>query len=109
MDFIDISLRVAEILIIVGAAAAIILPLINSLGNPGSLIKTGIGVVILAGVFLVAYSISDAEVLPKYAADPFNLTPGMSKFVGGALYATYALFITALAGIAFTELNKAIR
>lgn len=109
MDFVDISLRVAEIMIIVGAIAAIVMPLINSLSNPASLVKTGIGVVIIAGVFLVAYSISDAEVLPKYAADPFNLTPGMSKFVGGALYSTYALFIAAIAGIAFTELNKAIR
>jgi NADH:ubiquinone oxidoreductase subunit 6 (subunit J) len=109
MDSIDIFIYVAEILIIVGAVIAIVMPLIKSLDNPGSLLKTGIGVAILAVVFFVAYSISDGEVLPKYAADPFNLTPGMSKFVGGSLITVYGLFIIAILGIVLTEINKAVK
>jgi NADH:ubiquinone oxidoreductase subunit 6 (subunit J) len=109
MDSIDIFIYVAEILIIVGAVIAIVMPLIKSLDNPGSLLKTAIGVAILAVVFFVAYSISDGEVLPKYAADPFNLTPGMSKFVGGSLITVYGLFIIAILGIVLTEINKAVK
>lgn len=109
MDSIDIFIYVAEILIIIGAVIAIVMPLIKSLDNPGSLLKTAVGVVILAVVFFVAYSVSDGEVLPKYAADPFNLTPGMSKFVGGSLITVYGLFIIAILGIVLTEVNKAVK
>jgi hypothetical protein len=109
MDYIDIFLFLSEALIIIGAILAVVMPLIKSLGNPSSLVKTGIGVAALAVVFFVAYSMADNEVLPKFAADPFNLTPGLSKFVGGALLTTYALFIIAIVGIVVTELNKAIK
>jgi hypothetical protein len=109
MDSIDIFIYVAEILIVIGAIAAILMPLVKSLDNPGSLLKTGVGVAILAVVFFIAYSISDGDVLPKYAAEPFNLTPGMSKFVGGSLITVYALFILAIFGIILTEINKAIK
>ncbi|SMD46388.1 hypothetical protein SAMN00777080_5077 [Aquiflexum balticum DSM 16537] len=109
MDSIDIFIYVAEILIIVGAIAAILMPLVKSLDNPGSLLKTGVGVAILAVVFFIAYSISDGDVLPKFAAEPFNLTPGMSKFVGGSLITVYGLFIVAVVGIVLTEINKAIK
>lgn len=109
MDSIDIFIYVAEILIVVGAILAVAMPLIKSLGDPGSLVKSGVAVVILAVVFFIAYSISDGDVLPRFAADPFNLTPEMSKFVGGSLLTTYALFIVAVVGIVLTEINKAIK
>jgi uncharacterized membrane protein YjfL (UPF0719 family) len=109
MDSIDIFIYVAEIMIIVGALIAIVMPLIKSLDNPGSLLKTAIGVAILVVVFFIAYSISDGDVLPKYAAEPFNLTPGMSKFVGGSLITVYGLFIIAILGIVLTEINKAVK
>lgn len=109
MDSIDIFIYVAEILVVIGAIAAILMPLVKSLDNPGSLLKTGAGVAILVVVFFIAYSISDGDVLPKYAADPFNLTPGMSKFVGGSLITVYALFILAIFGIIATEINKSIK
>lgn len=109
MDSIDIFIFIAEGLIILGAIFAIVMPLIKSIDNPSSLVKTGLGVAALVVVFFIAYSISDGDVLPKFAADPFNLTPEMSKFVGGALYTTYALFVIAIVGIVFTEINKAIK
>ncbi|PRY84567.1 hypothetical protein CLW00_11928 [Mongoliibacter ruber] len=109
MDSIDIFLYVAEIMIIIGAILAIVMPLIKSIGDPGSLIKTGAAVVALAVVFFVMYSIADNEVTARFAADPFNLTPGLSQFVGGALLTTYVLFFVALLGIVFTEINKAIK
>ncbi|RPA66450.1 hypothetical protein EF405_20825 [Cyclobacteriaceae bacterium YHN15] len=109
MDSIDIFLFISEALIIIGAILAVVMPLIKSLGNPSSLVKTGMAVAALAVVFFIAYSMADSEVLPKFAAEPFNLTPGLSKFVGGALLTTYALFIIAIVGIVFTEINKALK
>ena len=109
MDYIDIFLFISEALIIIGAILAVVMPLIKSFGNPSSLVKTGIGVAALVVVFFIAYTMADSDVLPKFAAEPFNLTPGLSKFVGGALLTTYALFIIAIVGIVFTELNKALK
>ncbi len=109
MDTYDIFLYVAYGLIIVGAAVGILMPLIKSLDNPKSLLKTGVGIIGIGVLFFIAYSMASSEVLPKFEADPFNLTPGMAQAVGGVLITTYCLAILALVGIVVTELNKAIR
>jgi len=109
MDTYDILLYGAYLLIIVGAAVGILMPLIKSLDNPKGLLKTGIGIIGIGVIFFISYSISSNEVLPKFEADPFNLTPGLSQTVGGVLTTTYILAILALVGIVFTEFNKAIK
>lgn len=109
MDTTDIFLYAGYLLIIIGAVLALLMPLIKSLGNPKSLLKTVIGVVAIGALFFIAYSIADSEVAAKYAADPFNITPEGAKMVGGILITVYCLFILAIVGIVFTELNKLIK
>ncbi len=109
MDTYDILLYGSYLLVIIGAIAAIILPLINSLGDPKSLLKTGLSLVGIIVLFFIAYSISSNEVLPKFEGDPFFLTPVESQFVGGMLITTYILTIIAIVGIVVTEVNKAVR
>ncbi|MDN3668182.1 hypothetical protein QWY93_02410 [Echinicola jeungdonensis] len=109
MDSFDIMLGVGYLLIGLGLIAAIIMPLIKSIDNPQSLVKIGVGVLGVLVLFLIAYSISSDEVLPKYAVKPFNLTPGTSKMVGGVLITTYLLFGLSLIGIVITEFNKLLK
>jgi hypothetical protein len=109
MDTWDIMLYVSYALVGIGVVVSILLPLIKSLDDPKSLLKTGLGVVVILVLFFVCYSISGNEVLPKFESDPFNLTPAMSQMVGGLMITTYVLVIVALVGIVITELNKAIR
>ena len=109
MDTYDIMLYVSYALVVFGAVVSILLPLIKSLDDPKSLLKTGLGVVFILVLFFVCYSISGNEVLPKFESDPFNLTPAMSQMVGGLMITTYVLTIVALIGIVVTELNKAIK
>ena len=109
MDIYDIALYVGYLLVIIGVIAAVLLPLVNSLGNPRSLMKSGIAVVALLVVFGVAYAISDNEVTARFAAEPFNLTPGASQFSGGLLIATYFLLVIAFVSIFVNEISKAIR
>ncbi|HLW18679.1 MAG TPA: hypothetical protein VKX33_00050 [Cyclobacteriaceae bacterium] len=109
MDIYDIALYVGYFLAIVGVVAAVLLPLINSLGNPRSLVKTGVAIVALLVIFGVAYAMSDNEVTARFAAEPFNLTPGSSQFVGGLLMSTYFLFIIAFLSIFVNEISKQIR
>ncbi|MDF2157530.1 hypothetical protein [Algoriphagus sp. CAU 1675] len=109
MDTYDILLYGSYLLIIIGAVVSILMPLLKSLDNPKSLMKTVFGIVGIVVLFFIAYSVSSNEVLPKFEADPFNLTPQGSQFVGGMLITTYILAIIALVGIVFTEFNKAIK
>ncbi|WP_144606660.1 hypothetical protein [Algoriphagus algorifonticola] len=109
MDTYDILLYGSYLLIAVGAVVSILMPLIQSLDNPKSLVKTAAGIIGIAVLFFIAYSISSNEVLPKFEADPFNLTPAGSQFVGGMLITTYILALLALLSIVYTEFNKAIK
>lgn len=109
MDTYDILLYGSYLLIAVGAVVSILMPLIQSLDNPKSLAKTAAGIIGIVVLFFIAYSISSNEVLPKFEAAPFNLTPAGSQFVGGMLITTYILAILALVSIVFTEFNKAIK
>lgn len=109
MDIYDIGLYAGYFLVLIGAVAAILLPLVSSLGDPKSLIKTGVAVVGILIIFVVAYSLADNEVAPRYASEPFNLTPGVSQFVGGLLISSYFLFVIAFVGIFVTEITKVIK
>ncbi|MDN3688814.1 hypothetical protein [Cyclobacterium jeungdonense] len=109
MDTTDIFLYAGYLLIVVGAVFAILMPLINSFGDPKSLLKTAIGVIVIAALFGIAYSSASGDVAAKYMADPFNITPEGAKMVGGVLLTVYALFILAILGIVVTELNKLIK
>jgi len=109
MDTYDILLYGSYALIGLGAVLAILLPLFKSLDNPKSLLKTAAGIVGIFVLFFIAYSISSSEVLPKFEADPFNLTPAGSQFVGGALITTYILSLVTIGSILVTEVTKAVK
>lgn len=103
-NFIDIAFFIAYGLLGIGALTAIILPLINAIGNPKSLLKGLVGVVIILIVYAIAYSISSSEVTATYAR--FGVDSGMSKIVGASLITMYLLLFISLVGIIFTEISK---
>lgn len=105
--FIDIILILSYVLICLAAAAAIILPTINAISDPSSLVTAGIGLGGLAVVFLISWAISGNEVLTSYAG--FGIDAGLSKFVGGALTMMYLLSFIAIIGIVFTEISKVFK
>lgn len=109
MDTYDIMLYVGYALVGLGVVLSILLPLIKSLDDPKSLLKTGLGVVGILVLFFISYSISGNEVLPKFEGEPFNLTPGMSQLVGGLMITTYILAIITVLSILVTELTKAVK
>ncbi|MBN7817802.1 hypothetical protein [Algoriphagus pacificus] len=109
MDTYDILLYGSYLLIALGAFVSIVMPLIKSLDNPKSLLKTVVGIVGIAVLFFIAYSISSDEVLPKFTTEQINMTAEKSKSIGGMLIMTYILSILAIGGIVFTEFNKAIK
>ena len=57
-QLIDIALYAAYVLVIVAIVAAVFMNLFNSLKNPKSLIKSGIGIVAWIVIFFIGYSIA---------------------------------------------------
>jgi hypothetical protein len=89
------------------ALAAIILPLINSIGNPKTLLKSLVGIVLILILFAIAYVISGNEVTATYSK--FGVDAGMSKYVGASLITMYLLVVISIVGIFFTEISKIFR
>jgi hypothetical protein len=103
-DFVDIMMIVAYALLGLAVLAVIILPIINAIGNPKSLVSGAIGLVFILVVFGIGYSIAGAEVTATFSK--FGIDAGLSKYVGGIISTTYILVVIAIVGIAFTEISK---
>jgi hypothetical protein len=104
MDSFDIFLYLGYTLVIVAFVAAVLLPLIGALGNPQSLLKSGLGILFIVVLYFIAYAFSGSEVTQAYSQ--FNVGPELSKTVGGTLIMAYLLLGFAIVGIVFTEVNK---
>ena len=99
------GLYAAYILLGIAILAAIVLPLIQSFSNPRALLGALVGVVAIAVLFFIGYSIAGNEVLPVYVKN--NVTSEVtSKMIGGALITMYILILLALISIVFTEISK---
>lgn len=107
MDSFDIFLYLAYSLVIFAFIAAVLLPLISAMGNPQSLLKSGLGIVFIVALYFIAYALSGSEVTQAYSQ--FNVGPELSKIVGGTLIMSYLLLGFAIVGILYTEVNKIIR
>ena len=101
--WIDIALYLSYIMVIVAAIGSVVLPMISAAGDPKSLLKSGLGVVAILVVFLIAYVISDNEVRPLYT--DFGVDAGQSKLIGGGLICSYLLFFIAMFGIIYSEVT----
>lgn len=101
MGIIDIGLIGSYILIGLCAVSAIVMPLVQSLSDPKSLVKSGIGVGVMLVVFLITYALADGN--------SQGATEGTSKMVGAGLITMYILVAGALLGIVYTEISKVIK
>lgn len=107
MDSFDIFLYLAYTLVIVAVVLALLMPLINALSDPKSLLKSSMGILALVVIYFIGYALSGNEVTPLYTK--FDVGPDLSKAVGGALIMTYILGGLALIGIVYTELIKVFK
>jgi len=102
------GLFAAYILVGLALLAAIVLPVIQSFSDPKSLLGTVVGLVIIAVIFFVGFSIATDEVTNIYINN--NVTEGTtSKMIGGAIITMYILVILAIVGIVITEVTKVFK
>ena len=107
----DFGLYLSYILIAICIGAAIVLPLINSVSDPRSLLKIGAGVLALLVIIFVGYALSGTEVT-QIGADAMrtqNLGDNAVKWISGGLIAMYILLVLAVLSIVFTEISGIFR
>ena len=107
MDIIDAGLWFTYGLFFVVVIAVVLLPFLNALKSPKSIVKSGIGLGVLLVIFLISYALSSAEVTPKYTA--LGVGEGSSKLIGAGLTMFYFVLIFAVIGVVFSEINKALK
>lgn len=107
MDSIDIGIYLTYAFFVISVAAAILLPLVHAIKHPQGLVKSLIGVGGLVVLFVIAYSLSGAEVSAKAAS--LGVGESGSKMIGAGLTLFYFVFVIAAIGIVFSEINKALK
>ena len=108
----DLGLKLTIALTVLCALAIVLFGLFHIITDLKGALKGLIGIGILAAIFGIAYSTA----VPEVAGNPifetmgkFNITPGVSKFVSGAIIATLATLVIAvlsLIGSAIVNLIK---
>ena len=91
----------------VALIAMVFLPLINTLKNPSSLAKSGIGVGVLVVVFIISFVLADSELsaIGKAAGE----TETSVKWIGAGLIMFYLALFAAVIGLVYSEISKALK
>lgn len=104
---VDIGLYIGYGLLIVGMAAAVILPLMNALKSPKELAKSGMALGAMVVIFVISFGLSGSEVTAKYIAQ--GVGESSSKLIGAGLTMFYVVFFAAVIGIVYSEISKALK
>ena len=95
------------IIFAVAVLAALGLALYNTLKNPGTLVKSGIGIGVLIVVLVISYALSDSEV--SAIAKGLGENESSVKWIGAGLIMFYFALFAAMAGLVYSEISKAFK
>ena len=99
------GLYAAYALIAIALIAAIVLPLVQSFSNPRALLGALVGIVVIAVIFFIGYSVSGDEVTTNYIRN--NVTSATtSKMIGGAVITMYILVGITIVSIIVSEISN---
>ena len=101
-QIVDIGLYTGYALVAICFVLAVVMPLLNAIGNPKTLIKPVAGLALLLVVILIGWAMGDATAMGEADAST-------SKWVGGFLFAMYILTFIAVIGIIYTEVSKVFK
>ncbi len=104
----DLLFLFSALLLILTAIAAVAMPIVNIAQNPKSALSAGIGVGVLALVFIISYAFAGTDIIALPNGDVFN-DPATLKFADTALFATYIFSGGAILSIVGTEIYKALK
>jgi hypothetical protein len=103
----DFGLYTFYALLLIAVASAVIFPLVNSIKEPATLIKTGLGVAGIVVLFVISYALSGSEVNVRAAAA--GVTESGSKLIGAGLIMFYITLVLSILALIYSEISKAFR
>lgn len=95
-----------EFFILISALLALLFPLYRAIDHPRALIKMGVGVGVLLGLFFVAYSASNGSVM---GVSPDDYTPGEAQFSGAIVGVITTSVVVALLAMLGGEIYRIIK
>ncbi len=95
------------IIFAVAILSALGLALFNTLKNPSSLVKSGIGIGALLVVLIIGYALSDSTRSTIAVAQ--NVSESSSRWIGAGLIMFYLALFVAAAGLIYSEISKALK
>ncbi|HRS53691.1 MAG TPA: hypothetical protein P5250_03175 [Bacteroidales bacterium] len=98
----------AYIAIIICTLLAIISPLIQLIQNPKKLITIVIGLIGIAALWFISYSLSTKAIDPDILIKT-NTPESVVRYVGAGLLFTYFIFALAIISILYSEISKAFK
>ncbi len=101
----DLLFNFSAAVVIATIIVAVFMPLISILQNPKSAVRSLFGLVLMAIVFVVAYSFSTAEPITMASGEVIDSVAGL-KFADTALYAMYISFGGVILTIVGTEIYR---
>ena len=103
---IDIGLYTLYALMIIALGSVIIFPIVHAIGSPKAMVRSAVGIGIIAVLFGVSYAISGSEVTLKAAAA--GVDASSSKMIGAGLLMFYVVLALAIISIIYSEINTAL-
>ena len=116
-QLIELGLYASYILLGVAAVAAIGMNFVNAFNNPKSLVKSGIGIIALAIVFFIGYSMAPTEIdmVSQRAFEANKVDPSAAstlttyRLIGGAMTTTLVLLVVAVVGLVYSSIARVVR
>jgi hypothetical protein len=101
------GLYVGYFLFAIAVIAMVVLPLMNTIKNPGVLVKSGIGIGALVVLFAISYVMADSNVSP--IAKSLGETESSVKLIGAGLIMLYITFFLSIIGLVYSEVTKVLK
>ena len=105
---VNVGIIVAYIMVVIGVLLAVVFPLINSISQPKTLVKAGVGVLIVLVIYGIGYGLAGSDLTTKFIQSGVE-SEGLSRSIGGALMMVYLLMGVAIIGIVYTEFAKVFK
>jgi len=108
----DVFLNWSFLLIIIGALAAFVFPIINMVTNPSSSKKSLLYLIVTAVVVIISYFLASGDILifpgyEKFFYEEISMDAHkFSKYVGSGLWVMYIFAILSVVSILYAEVAK---
>ena len=103
----DLGFYVFYALLFIAIASMLVFPVIHMLREPSMLLRSAIGIGVVAVLFVVSSALADSEVTLKAAA--VGVTSTSSKLIGAGLIMFYITLVLSGLALIYSEISNALK